>query len=408
MTTAATLTENVEPAGAAAGLLAQFDGPASLLAAAAWIRREGFTRWDTYSPFPVHGMDRAMGIRPTRLPWLVLLAGIGGAAAALLLQWWTNAIDYPLVISGKPLFSLPANIPITFELIVLFSALAAFGGALVFNRLPQFWRPAFDSARFGRATSDGFFLYVEAADRKFDEAALRGLVQSLGATSIETCFDTAAGRSFPRPTVWIVLVALALATLPPLWIARLRLVKSATPRLDIFSDMNFQPKYKAQAASPLFADGRAMRPPLPGTVSQGGLEADDHFYRGMSDGKLAATFPMRPTRALMERGRQRFNIYCATCHGLLGAGDGMISIRAMKRGEGTWTPPVSLQSATIRDEPVGQIFNTITNGVRKMPSYAAQIVPEDRWAIVLYLRALQRSQNVTLDDVPEDLRSQLR
>ena len=159
------------PSPRAAGLLAQFDGPKTLLAAAARIRQEGFQRWDTLSPFPIHGMEWAMGIRPTRLPWLVLGAGLAGAAAALVLQWWTNAVNYPLVISGKPLFSLPANIPITFELIVLLAALAAFGGAMALNRLPQFWHPAFGGEEFARVTTDGFFLFIDAADRKYDEAA---------------------------------------------------------------------------------------------------------------------------------------------------------------------------------------------------------------------------------------------
>ena len=111
------------------GLLARFDGPEPLLAVAARLRDEGFRRWDAMSPFPIHGMERAMGIRPTRLPWLVLAAGIAGAVAVLGLQWWTNAVDYPMRISGKPMFSLPADIPVIFELIILFSALAAFFGA---------------------------------------------------------------------------------------------------------------------------------------------------------------------------------------------------------------------------------------------------------------------------------------
>ncbi len=139
-----------------------------------------------------------MGIRPTLLPWLVLAAGLAGAAVALLLQWWTNAVNYPLIISGKPLFSLPANIPIVFELIVLFAALAAFGGALGLNRLPQFWHPAFGGAGFARVTSDGFFLFVDAADRKFDEAALRRLAQSLGAAGVESCFEPRRGPRLPQ------------------------------------------------------------------------------------------------------------------------------------------------------------------------------------------------------------------
>ena len=294
MSDAARMPEILPPPPRPAGLLARFDGPESLRAAAARIRQEGYTRFDAMSPFPIHGMERAMGIRPTVLPWLVLAAGLAGAAGALLLQWWTNAVNYPLIISGKPLFSLPANIPIVFELIVLFAALAAFGGTLGLNRLPQFWHPVFGGAGFARVTSDGFFLFVDAADRKYDEAALRRLAQSLGAASVESCFEPVAGRAFPKATVWIALVAILLSTLPVLWIARSRLLKSPTPRLDIFSDMDFQPKYKPQAASGLFADGRAMRPPVPGTVRWGGLEGDDHLYRGNVRRQVGRHLPHDP------------------------------------------------------------------------------------------------------------------
>jgi mono/diheme cytochrome c family protein len=416
MSDATAKPEIAPPPPRAAGLLARFDGPKALLAAAARMRQEGYTRFDAMSPLPVHGMERAIGIRPTPLPWLVLAAGVAGAAAALLLQWWTNAVDYPLIISGKPLFSLPANIPIVFELIVLFAALAAFGGTLVLNRLPQFWHPAFGGGQFVRVTTDGFFIFVDAADRNYDEAALRRLARSLGAADVETCFDPPGGRSLPKATVWIALVAVLLSVLPVLWIARSRLLKSPTPRLEIFSDMDFQPKYKAQAASGLFADGRAMRPPVPGAVRWGGLEADDHFYRGESGGHWATTFPMTPDRALMERGQERFNIYCATCHGWIGEGDGPTSLRAAKRdqqaieagGKPTWVTPISLQAQAIREESVGELFQVITNGRRKMPSYAAQIPPRDRWAIILYIRALQLSQDATIQDVPADKRLQLR
>ncbi len=169
----------------AAGLLAEFPSAEALVRAAGSLRDAGYRQFDAHSPFPVHGIERAMGIRPTVLPWLVLGAGLTGCAAALLMQWWMNAIDYPVLISGKPLFSLPANIPITFELIVLFSALTAFGGTLALNRLPQFWHPVFSSTRFRRATTDGFFISVEAGDPKFKEAATRELLASLGAEAVE-------------------------------------------------------------------------------------------------------------------------------------------------------------------------------------------------------------------------------
>ena len=180
-----------------AGLLAEFGSVGKLKAAAAKVRDEGFTRWDVHSPFPIHGIERAMGVRPTPLPWLVLAAGVAGGTVAIGMQWWMNAISYPQVISGKPFFSLPANIPVAFELIVLFSALAAFGGALALNQLPQFSHFLFRAKRFHRATTDGFFISVAADDPKFDEAATAGLLEGLDATAVEVCRQPTADRQLP-------------------------------------------------------------------------------------------------------------------------------------------------------------------------------------------------------------------
>jgi mono/diheme cytochrome c family protein len=391
-----------------AGMLAEFAGPDALKAAAAQVRDAGFRCWDAHSPYPVHGIERAMGLRPTRLPWLVLAAGLAGAALALGLQWWTNSVDYPINISGKPIFGLPANVPIIFELMVLLAAFAAFGGALALNLLPQFWHPVFNSPRFKRATADGFFLSIEARDPQFDEPAVRALLKSAGATAVETLHDSDAGRKFPGWLGWAATVAVVLALAPPLCIAFYRAAPKSQPRIHIIQDMDFQPKYKAQAPSKLFADGRAMRLPIEGTVRDGGLEADDHLYRGLVDGKPATTFPIPVDMQRMERGRERFDIYCAACHGLTGEGGvtGIVSARAIKRKD-VWTLPLNLHADSVREQPVGKLFDTISNGIRKMPAYGPQIPPEDRWAIVLYVRALQRSRHATLDDVPEPVRANL-
>jgi len=391
-----------------AALLAEFDGPEALKAAAAEVRRRGFTRWDVHSPFPIHGIQRAMGIRPTRLPWLVLGAGIAGAAAAVLMQWWTNALDYPIIVSGKPLFSLPANVPIIFEVIVLLSALAAFGGALALCRLPQFSHPLFASRRFRRVTTDGFFISIDPADPKYDEPATRQLLDWLGATAVELSQVPSAGGSFPRATAWIAATAVTLALLPPLLIAWYRCGPKPSPRIHIIQDMDFQPKYRNQAQSPLFADRRAMRPLVEGAIAEGHLESDDHLYRGKVDGQWATGFPVPLTKSTMQRGQQRFNIYCAPCHGLAGQGDGIISLRALELEELDWRVPTPLAKADVRQQPAGQIFGTISNGLNKMAAYGPQIPAEDRWAIVLYVRALQRSQSATAEDVPEDIRNQFQ
>ena len=167
------------------GLLAEFKGPGPLLHACEQVRDAGYTKWDAHSPFPVHGLDRAMGMRPSVLPWIVLFLGLGGAAGAMLLQWWVSTTAYPLVISGKPFFSWQAFVPVTFEVSVLLAALGAVLGMLLLNRLPMHFHPLFSSERFERATDDAFFISVESWDPRFDPQATARLLEQAGATHVE-------------------------------------------------------------------------------------------------------------------------------------------------------------------------------------------------------------------------------
>jgi mono/diheme cytochrome c family protein len=403
-----TTIEVAEPQAKVAGLVAQFDGEKALLAAAASVRQAGYRDWDTHSPYPVHGIERAMGIRPTILPWLVLGAGITGGLFALWLQWWTNGVDYPIITSGKPYLALPANIPIAFELVVLFSALTAFGGVLLLNRLPQFSHPTFTAERFARVTTDGFFVSIEASDPEFDADETRDFLESLEPVAVETCYAPTTGTKIPSLLIWAVAVLAALSLIPPLWIARTRLVTSDITRIRIFDDMVAQPKFLMQQANPLFADGRAMRPPVAGTVARGEMDGNEPLYQGKRNDQWVTGIPIPVTRSLMARGQEQYNTYCAPCHGLGGDGDGIVSQRATRRADPNWVPPLSLHVDTVRDQADGQLFSTITHGVRKMPAYGAQIAVADRWAIVLYVRALERSQRATLEDVPKEVRDQIR
>lgn len=161
-------------------------------------------------------------------------------------------------------------------------------------------------------------------------------------------------------------------------------------------DMHDTPRYEAFEESDFFADKRAMRPYVEGTVARGMLHDNDLLYTGMvGEGELTATLPPEVVvdKALLERGQERFNIYCAPCHSQLGDGNGMVVQRGYKR-------PASFHDQRLRDQPVGYFYDVITNGFGQMPKYSAQIAPADRWAIVAYIRALQLSQGATLDDVP--------
>lgn len=165
-------------------------------------------------------------------------------------------------------------------------------------------------------------------------------------------------------------------------------------------DMHDQPKYKAQAKSDFFADARAGRPLVAGTVPRGFLRDDAAAYTGREAGALVREFPFPVTAAVMARGRERYDIFCAPCHGRTGWGDGLIVRRGYRR-------PPAFHDDRLREMAVGHFFSVITNGFGAMPDYAQQIPPEDRWAIVAYLRALQRSHQGTLADVPAAERARL-
>ncbi len=180
---------------------------------------------------------------------------------------------------------------------------------------------------------------------------------------------------------------------------------SDKPPIHLNTNMDEQPKYKPQAASEFFVDGQAMRQPVEGTVARGWLNEDVVFYTGRTeDGKLVKTSPVLVTMSLLERGRERFDIFCSPCHGKTGAAQDTTAIIVKK---GMLAPP-SFHEQRLRDVEDGHIFDVMTNGIRNMPPYKYQISAEDRWAIVAYFRALQRSQNAAIDDVPESLRQDIK
>ncbi len=203
--------------------------------------------------------------------------------------------------------------------------------------------------------------------------------------------------------IYTAVLLVVLVTVPAVVIARICSVYSSKPRVHVFMDMDVQPKLKAQQASLLFADGSAQRPPIAETVARGELREDPAYHAGKlsEEGERWVTeFPMPLTDAVMQRGRERYDIYCAVCHGLDGGGSGMVAVRAAALQEAAWVAPASFHSDQVRERPIGHLFNTVSQGIATMPGYAAQIAVDDRWAIVAYVRALQRSQNAAAGDVP--------
>jgi mono/diheme cytochrome c family protein len=448
------------------GWMAEYADEQNLLVAARKVRDSGYTQTDAFTPFPVHGIDEALGIKPTILPFIVLCAGFTGLITALLLQWWTNGVDYKYIISAKPFGITPASIPVAFELTILFSAFTSFLGMIFLNQLPRFSNPVFTNPRFDRATDDRFFLYVNAADKYYNRESVRELLSGTHPDSLDEVLDDSTPSTLPRAIVLGALLLVLTGLIPAMIVLNMRASFSTQPRWHVFFDMDFQPKKKAQQTTTIFADGRSMRPQVKGTVSRGQLTEQDSFYLGYDPSKLSAddsstvvkyvstnanqdsasqvpastagqatpaqsTTPQGapvPAPALqlpwvdklpasiveasnieanMKLGKIKFETYCAACHGYGGFGDGLVHKRADSLAQGYWLPPTSMHIERVRVQPVGQIFHTITKGQGKMASYASSLNPKERWAIVLYVKALQRSRNANIEDVPVDSRSAL-
>jgi hypothetical protein len=177
---------------------------------------------------------------------------------------------------------------------------------------------------------------------------------------------------------------------------------SENPPIHLNPNMDDQPKYEAMEESKFFKDKSSMRMPVAGTVARGKLNENQNYYFGKEeDGNFIKKMPVKITLPLLKRGQERYEIYCTPCHGSTGAGQGIV----IKKG---FLAPQSYHIDRLRDIEDGYIYDVISNGIRNMPSYGYQIPVADRWAIVAYVRALQRSQNATVKDVPEDIKKNMK
>lgn len=430
------------------GWMAEYSDEHAMLDAARRVRDAGYTRTDVFAPFPVHGIDEALGIKPTILPWFTLLAGATGTTIAVVMQIWMNAVDYPYIISGKPYNSLPAFVPVMFELTVLFAAFTTVFAMLGLNGLPRFSNPLFTSPRFDRATDDRFFLWVDSRDKYFNSEKVKSLLQNTACVNVEEVREDESPSDIPKG-LFTIIASLILLTIIPLAVAwNIRSVPSESPRWHIFFDMDFQPFKKAQKQTVIFADGRTERPPVPGTVARGSLPVEDPAYLGHDPNKPLAvddsslnglqlvstkTALEEPPKAtdtapaqgavaaepelnwlkslpdtivadekFFELGQQKFNQVCAVCHGYAGFGNGLVAKRAeaLAATSGFWLQPTSLHDSRILEQPIGRIYFTITNGKGKMGGYGSSLNHEERWAIAAFVKALQRSQNAKESDIP--------
>ena len=167
------------------GIIAEFETAADVLHAAEKVRDAGFHRWDVYTPFPVHGMDKAMGIKNSKVGWFAFIGGVTGYTLGMLMIWFMNAVNYPIVVGGKPMFSPFSAFPPSYELTILLGSFGALFGMLFLNRLPRLYHPLLKNRRFALATHDRFFVVIETEDPKYSETDTRRLLESIGSKHIE-------------------------------------------------------------------------------------------------------------------------------------------------------------------------------------------------------------------------------
>lgn len=171
------------------GIIAEFDTPADAMHGAEKVRDAGFSKWDVFTPFPVHGMDKAMGMKSSPVGWFSFIGGVTGYATGMVMIWWMNAYDYPILIGGKPMFSPFGAFPPSYELTILLGAFGAIFGMLFLNRLPRLHHPLLKHKRFALATHDKYFIVIETADPKYSETETRKLLESAGSKLIEVVED---------------------------------------------------------------------------------------------------------------------------------------------------------------------------------------------------------------------------
>lgn len=372
------------------GLAALYNTPNEVIKAASVVAGKDYEKFDTYTPYPLHGMDDAMGLGESKVGYVSFACGITGTCLALLMIGWMMGIDYPNIIGGKPFFSLPPSIPITFEVTILLTGIATvFGMLILFNKLPKINSPLNDTEFMNNVSSDKYGIVIKADDDKFVESDVRNLFLSTGAYDVQSIYYRESNLTKKTPIFekkfTMTIIATAVITAIVTYFTVNYVLYSVVP----FDWMWNQARIDSQSRSEFFPNKSGMRVPVNGTVARG---FTPYEYQGMPDSVVKnLSNPLAVSKKVLERGQERFNIYCSPCHGYFGEGDGRL--------KGLFPKPPTLHSAKVINWSDGNIYHVITNGQNVMPSYAEQVSRDDRWAIIHYIRALQRSKNASDEDL---------
>jgi mono/diheme cytochrome c family protein len=365
-----------------------FDSAQLLMKAIPLIKEKVQARLEAYTPYPVEGIDKLLGLRKSPIGGMVLVMGVIGALSALGFELWTSGVDYPQMTAGKPYFSWEALIPIMFEVTVLFATFTAgLGMLLLLNRLPFFRHPMLQSKTLPLVTRDKFALAVESGGAEIDINAVSEMFWQAGAKSVEVLQAPApiraASARFFAGILATIAVSCLIAGLLTYW--AMKLFPVSVPMVHMLE----QPRLNPQRASRFFKDGFGMRMPVPETVPHDSMP---YTVRNQDyAGELVNPLPRSGT--VLNRGHQGYLNYCSVCHGLLGNGAPTLTAAYGAK-------PANLVSQQMIDLPDGKMYHVIMTGKNAMPSYAADISENDRWAVIHYVRVLQRALNAKDEDIP--------
>ena len=367
-----------------------YDDPDKIIHATDEVAKAGYKKFDVHTPYPVHGLDSAMRLKHSMLGYFALVFGLTGTVIALGLIIFTMLIEYPMVIGGKAAFSLPAYIPVTFELTVLLAAVGtAVSMIVVFFKFPNNSHPLHDTDYMAKVSSDRYGITIEAKDANFDEKKTAEFLKELGAEEVQQIHYDEDEISFkhkilePKFVVGLAIIALITSGSTYFGLNKLMFM---TP----FNWMMEQSKISAQDETDFFADGFSMREPVEGTVSRGEMP-----YPYIGEPEQAGRFLVNPlsyTPENIKNGEEKYDTFCSPCHGYHGEGE--------SRMRGQFPIPPSLHSSKLLDEwSDGRIYHVITEGQNTMPGYKRQLNEKERWQVVAYVRTLQRALNAKEEDL---------
>ncbi len=371
------------------GYSAIFDKPDDVLKAAKTIAENGYEKYDVNSPYPLHGMNKAMKLKPSKLGYVALVVGLSGALAAILTLWWMSAIDYPIIYGGKPYFSFPAYIPVVFEVTVLSASIATVLTMLfVFFKFPNNSHPLQGTEYIKKVSSDKYGIIILADDKKFNEEEIKKIFKELNASVVEPIYwvneEINHKNKIFEPKFVIFLVVVAIFNSAAVYFIYNKLLY-----MQPFNWMMEQKRQNVQQKSLIYSDGFGMRNPVEGTIARGHLPYQFIGNPDLAGEKLVNPIPV--SKASLKLGQEKYDTYCSPCHDYHGTGQ--------SRLRGQFPNPPSLHSDKVRNWSDGRIFAVITEGQNVMPSYSTQLTEDERWSVINYIRVLQRAMNAKESDI---------